>query len=478
MNKRMSNGLPASQDLYYEAVQAALQIEEPAETVNTLLQIVRSLDSIGDRATHRDYAFALLPKILTRIHELQDERERAYLLRLFIKLQCDLGAVRNAEATLSYLDFDADQKALALRDLAVAQAREGRLTDALATTGDIEDLDDYESVLEAIGEFQAAGRRFVETMQTAGKIEAGESRCRLLRCLAREQWNAGRHADALQTLRSILAVVRSLNEEAVKDPILSETVCSFTGIHRIFDAMSLAKEIADPVLRIDAFCSIVVFLQQSGNASGGRSAADEATVAARRISEPMDRARALERVGEALHRIGDVEESKEIFREALSSVKRIGNAYSQARQMIDFGLKLTELGMPDVAKKVFRLAIESTQTIEDVSFRFPGLVKILDAQASTSLVAEAEKTLAMLDEIRDELPKREIVEGTFDRDLALCRGMIGSALFANDLPERAKKRFEEGIGISRSIFDPLNRSTSLFFLAERLAAHPMPGESD
>lgn len=460
----------SSEDLFCEAVQSSLQIEEPPEVVNVQLKIVVSLLAAG----HWDYARAMLPKILLRIRELHDPKERAYLMRLFIKQQCDMGLLDDAAGTLPLLDFDLDHKGVALRDVAVALAQNNELNEALETADAIEDLDDYETVLEAVGEGQIRQLRFNDAVQTAAKIEDGEIRSKLLRFIAAAQWESGLHDEALLTLRNILAMVKGIAEDAVRDRIYAETVVSFTKVHRVFDALSLAKEIVDPVKRIEAFCSIVVFLQTSGNATGGSTAANEAIVAARKISDSFYRAQALELVGEALHRIGDTEEAKQTFREALASIKTIRNTFSQTQMMTDFGCKLSNVGMPEVAKKVFRLAVALAQTIEGSVFQLLSLSRIIQAQAKCLFIEEANQSITIIEEIRDEHSAPELIDGTFGRNLAVSTGLVGLALDRKENEDEktsreGKEYFKKAIAAARKIRDPINRTTALQTLAEHLA---------
>lgn len=470
----------SSEDLFCEAVQSSLYIKEPAETANIQLKIIVSLLIAG----HRDYARAMLPKILLRIRELDDPKEQAYLMRLFIKQQCEMGLIDDAVNTLPLLNFDTDHKGVALRDVAIALAQNSELAKSLEIAEEIEDLDDYETVLEAVGEGQIKQLRFNDAIQTAAKIEDGEIRSKLLRFIAAAQWKSGYHNEALQTLRNALAMVKNTTEDSVQDRIYVEMVVSFTKVHRIFDALSLAKEIIDPLKRIKAFCSIIVFLQKSGNVSGGKTAANEAIIAARKISDSFHRAKALESVGEALHRIGDTEESKQVFREALASIKTIRNTFSQTQTMTDFGCKLSKIGMPEVAKKVFRLAVALAQTIEGSVFQLLSLSRIVQSQADCLFIEEANHSITIIEEIRDELSASELIDGAFERDLAVSTGSVGLALcrIGNEkATKEGKEYFKKGIDAARKIIDPINRTMALQMLAELFAlttvSVPMPDQA-
>ena len=172
--------LPNADDLFFETVNAAVAIEEPADAANALLQITTALFEVGNI----DYALALLQKTFRRIRELGDPKERAYLLRLFVTLQCRQGLIDAAAETLPLID-ESEQRAVAWKELAKGQAESGRLNDALRIVEEeIEDFDDYEEVLVAVGEEQARQGRLAEAEMTAAKIESEELRVRLLRKIA------------------------------------------------------------------------------------------------------------------------------------------------------------------------------------------------------------------------------------------------------------------------------------------------------
>lgn len=459
----------SSNDLYFEAVQAALQIEEPAETANMLLKIVASLHA----AQNTEYASALLPKTLKRIRALTDPNECTYLLRLFIRLQCDMDRPDEAAAVLSLLEGDPEQDEVALFDVARAQARSGQIDVALHTAEKIDDLDDYETVLEAVGRYQARQRLFPQAVQTAAKIEAGEIRCRLLLQIGLEQWHSHRPDDALRSLRSAVTMGYGIAEPAARDRVFLQAVDGFIALHRVFEAMPPAGAIVDPVKRVEALCSIIVFLRRSGNAFGGQTTSIEAAMIARKIPDPAHRALALRRIGVVLHRIGESAEAREIFRETLAAVKSIRNTYSQTRAMTELGACLAELGIRDVAKRIFRLAVALAQTIEGFPFQFLCLCDIIEAQAAASLRDEAARTLALLEETRDEIPRRESAGGAFDRDCAIALGSLGAAsLRASELEGAGagKAFFRHAVDAAKRIGDPLNRALALQSLGEKLAS--------
>lgn len=445
-------------DLYGEAVQSALYIDDSTEIANALLKLIRSLSETG----RIDYARALLPKTLLRIRELSDDRERAYLLRLFIERQCALDRLDEARETLALLDFDADQRAGALRTLSLALVRAERPGDALLLAEEIEDLDDYEALLEAAGQLRARQGFFGEAMSGAVKIEDIEPRCRLLGGIALAQWNASQAEETLRSLRSAVGLARTVEDEDVRDRILANLAVAFLDIHRVFDALSLAREVTAPSPRIETLCRIAVSLQESGNFTGAKSAIEEALAAARRLVDPALRGSALRQAAAALQVISDTEDARDVFREALGATGEIRNDDAQARTLVGFGRQLAELGLQTFAKRILRIAVERAESIEDGSFRVLVLRDIIRAQVDAALTEEARETVRRVEELRDAADSESAWESVC-RELPVLYGLVG----AGHLSE--SDDFERGVAEARKLRDPLDRTTALRELAEILA---------
>ncbi len=454
--------LPTPDDLFMEAVNAALRIPEPADVANSLLQIIGSLLEVDNT----DYARALLPKTLLRIRELDDPKEFAYLLRLFVKLQCEMGCVVDAIDSLPLFDEETEQRGYALKEIAIAQAKAGQLADALTTSDGIEDLDDFEAVLEAVGEQQIRRRLFNDVVATAAKIEEAEPRARLLQNLALAQWDLGNADDALTTMRNSLSIARGIADETVRNRALSDSAIALTKIQRVFDALTVSKEITEPLTQIAAYCSIIVSLKDGGNHTGGRTAAGEAATAARRLHDPFHRAAALRQVGEALQRIGDVAEARAVFKETLAAIREIRNSYSQTMTLMEFAARLAGLGNDDVAVKIFRLAVALAQTIDGYPFQLLCLCKTTEAQANASLCDEAVQTLDIVEELRETVSVRELETGAFDRDWAAVLAVVAASIPDKD---EAIAMFKRSVGVAEKIGDPNNRTFALRNVAVSLS---------
>ena len=345
--------MPAeSNDLFLEAVNNAVVIEEPADAANVLLQITTALFDVGNT----DYANALLQKTFRRIKELEDPKERAYLLRLFVTLLCRQGLIAAAAETLPLLD-DPEQRDIALKELAMAQAAAGRQNDALATAEELEDLDDYEKVLAAIGKHQVPA-------------ESGKA-----------------------------------------------------------------------VIPIET---------------------------AREIDDLFHRGAALRQVGISMYASGKKTEARTVFKETLNTIQRISNSYSRANALTDFASGLVSIGFDDSAVKVFRLGASAALEIDDISFALSCFCKIVESQAEARLFGEAFDTIKIIEELREEIPRKSPWGCSFDRDLAVVLGKLAAALADSPEEEKSAPLFQRALDIARSIVDAQCRAVALMRLASCL----------
>jgi len=347
----MNAPLPDSGDLFLEAVNAAITIEEPADVVNVLLQIATAMFEVGNI----DYAHALLQKTLRRIRELDDPKERAYLLRLFVTLQCRQGLIDAATETLPLID-DSEQRAVALKELALANVKAGRPNDARKIAEEeIEDFDDYEAVLAALG----------------------------------EDWTS----------------------EAEMMPDIS-------------------------------------------------------LESARKIDDAFHQGAALRQIGTTLHRNGKQSEARAVFKETLNVVQQIRNTYARVKALTDFAVDLADLGIDDGAIKVFRLAVDAAQEMEDVSFALPCLCRIVECQTSARLFDEAFDTVKLIEEWRDEIPRKSPEHGPFDRDFSAALGKLAVGLTSSvEFVEESIPLFQDALDIARNITDAQCRAVALIHLA-------------
>ena len=347
----MNAQLPDSGDLFLEAVNAAVTIEEPADAANVLLQITTALFEAGNT----DYAHALLQKSFRRIRELDDPKERSYLLRLFVTLQCRQGLVDAAAETLPQID-DSEQRAVALKELAMANVKAGRLDDARKIAEEeIEDNDDYEAVLAAIGEERPP--------------------------------------------------------EAEMMPNIS-------------------------------------------------------LESARKIDDVFHRSTVLRQIGTTLHQNGKPSEARAVFKETLNAVRQIRNSYSRTNSLTDFAVDLANTGIDDGAIKVFRLAVDAAQEIENVSFALPCLCRIVECQTSARFFDEAFDAVNVIEDLRDEIPRKSSERGPFDRDFSPVLGKLAVGLADSaEFEEESIPLLQKALDIARNIGDAQCRAIALMRLA-------------
>ena len=306
--------LPNSCDIFLEAVNAAVTIEEPADVANTLLQITTAMFDAGND----EYAYALLQKTFRRIQELDDPKERAYLLRLFVTLQCRQGLIDAAVETLPLID-DPEQRAIALKESAIWQALAGRPNDALKTADAIEDLDDYEEVLVAVGIKQAEQGLVSEAEATAEKIESEELRIRLLRNIA------GENIDVEETNKTIES----------------------------------AREIDDLFHRSTALREIGITLHQNGKATEALAVFKETLNTVQRIRNTYSRTVALTEFADRLVSVGNDVVAIKVFRLAVTTAQEIDD--------VDFAVPcLCKIAGAQATTKLFDEALDTVKVVEEL----------------------------------------------------------------------------------------------------------------
>ncbi len=458
MNASFSDESPSSSDLFLEAVNATLEIEEPADAANVLLQIVTALFKVGNV----DYASALLPKTLKRIRQLEDPKEKAYLLRLFLTFQCKQGLIDAAVETLPLLE-DSEQRAIALKELAVAQADAGRLDDARTTADEIEDLDDYETILEAIGRRQLDEGLFFEAESTAAEIEADEPRARLLRSIAESLWFAEKTDAALRVLEHSQRLVRVIDDETARSFSFAETATILAKFQRFEEAADLLNEITDPGSKEAACCAIASFMKPE-KPERANILLNLAARTAREIDDPFRRASTLCQIGVMMSRNGQATEAQAVFKETLTVIREIRNMYSRTNAMTDFAVCLAANGINESSKKIFRSARATALEIDDLSLELPCLCRITEFQAEAEFFDDAFETLQAVDELREEVPRSELANGSFDRCVAGALATFTVAT-AEELPEESLPLFHRGIETARKISDPQQRAVALQRLA-------------
>ncbi len=362
--------LPDSGNLFNEAIQDALLIEDPAAAANAKLEISRALRRVGNV----DFAKALLPGLLLDIRNLDDPRERAYLLRLFIEFQCDVAALEEALETVKLLDFDPDQRQAALTSLAVALAAAGRFDEAYRLADDIEELGDFETVLEAAGVRLADEGRFPEALEKAEEIETVETRIRLLR---------GMYSRNSQTelLHQAAALARDIDDKTTRCGVLAELILSCTCTN------------APP---IPPFATELL---------------DEAAYLLQNIDDEYHLATLRWKLGTAMFRLKRVDAATDYFRGALASIRKLPNDYVRALMLSFSALDLAEMAQTEPARRVFRLAVEAAREIEDPAFRLERLTEIIRNQAEASFVDDAMETFHLLEELPASTRDGVLAEG-------------------------------------------------------------------
>ena len=357
---------PDSDLLFMEAVGVALGIEEPADIANVLLQITTALFDVNNF----DYAGALLQKTFRRIRELDDLKERAYLLRLFVTLQCRQGLIDAAVETLPLID-DPEQRAVSLKELAIVQSQAGRLNDALKTADEIEDLDDYEAVLLAVGEEQIRQGLLSDANATAVQIESEEPRIRLLQKIAGEKTDVTEASVSLESARKIddlfhrSSALRQAGISLHRNAKPSESRTVFK------ETLNTVRQIGNTYSRTNALTDFAVDLIDLD--------LDDSAIKVFRLA--VDAAQEIENVSLALPCLCKIAESQTaalLFDEAFDTVKLIEELRNEIHR------KSPERGPfdRDFATVLGKLAVTLTDSIEFEEEAIPLFQKAMDIARS------------------------------------------------------------------------------------------------
>ncbi|MCL2745070.1 MAG: hypothetical protein FWE67_14595 [Planctomycetaceae bacterium] len=458
--------LPTAEDIFGLAVNASLHIEMPVERVNGQLKIVDALNKSGLSA----YARSLLPGITQQLQKLENTQERSYLLLLLIRQQCGMKLLDEAEKTLLSLESGDSRYTSAVFDIASVLAKSGEVHRALELANAIEDLDDYESILELCGIYYAGLCRFNEAGLTAVRIEAPLPRLRLLLALVAEQWNSGMHDETLQTLRTVQTIADGITEENVRNEIYLQLIDSLLAVQQVIDALTVSKKVSEFENIAAALCKTIPFFHQSGNVSGLHAALSEALAAARKVADISKKIDTLKLVGEAFRRTGETDTAKEVFQECFSVICIINNGYAKVRRQIEFAENMFSLGIVNAAEKVLRMAASQVFHIDEKTFLLLSLSEIVQKQSEYLLTDSIPQTIQQIEEFRQEGFDKDIEEGIYERVISLAEFDYGLALFRSDdekIRQEGIKRIHTALESMQKISDPLNQMMSFLGAAER-----------
>ncbi len=275
-----------------------------AEAAKALMAEAKAAaEMAAKRSFSRDAAMESLSKALHAVERIQDDFDRATMFAHLAEHQSkagdDRGARRSIEEALAAknrLDHDHWGHDLLLERVAAAQAASSDFQGAFATAWRITDTenDDRAVALANIagaqaeaGDARGAARTIGEAMSIAARIGDEFYRSLALVHVGRAQVMNGDIRGALETAQRIKAMhplfyVRALTHIAAAQVEDGDAV---GAAHSIADASRAALRIADEDDRVSALCSIAGVQAEAGDARGAAHSIAKALEAAQRIAD-------------------------------------------------------------------------------------------------------------------------------------------------------------------------------------------------
>ena len=288
-----------------QALATARSIGDASSRVWILSSIAVAQAEAGDRRT----AARVLVKAFEVAKEIDDARQgpfgsvfndRASALREIVVAQAKTGDATGAIKAARSID-DSGERASALRYIAVLQAETGHIPAALVTADSIEEavkkgsaLSDIATVEAKTGDGKGARRTLAAALETVQSIDDAGSRALALSGIATAQVKAGDRQGAKQTLTAASETARYIDDkDPMRDLELSELGTAQAKAGDIAGAFKTARSIGDD------FGSRTSVLSAIATAQAEAGDFVKATRTAMSIENEASQVRALARV--ALH---------------------------------------------------------------------------------------------------------------------------------------------------------------------------------
>jgi RNA polymerase sigma factor (sigma-70 family) len=209
------------------ALRAAEKVEDPFRKARALSLVAKAQHRLGDGAACRKtIRKALAVAAAMSLEDPDDSRYKFHALEMIAWAQADTGDFAGARKTADQIrksdvlgarDLHRFPRAWALLGIAQAQARAGKLDDALRTARDIEDGESGKGLaFLAVVKALAKAKRWDRALATAALIDEKDMyRSEAFSTVARLQARAGDRATARRTLEKALAAAEKLPAEGI-----------------------------------------------------------------------------------------------------------------------------------------------------------------------------------------------------------------------------------------------------------------------
>ena len=230
---------------------------------------------------------------------------RAWFLRGMASAQAESGDIDGAFATARSID-DAFFHAVALHEIALAQAELGNIDGALATARSIDYPFYLNAALHGIVSTQAESGDIDGAFATARSVDDAYFHAEALRLIALAQVESGDTDNALATARSIDDDFVDLGEN-YRVLAFRDIASAQARVGDIGGAFATARSIDDAYYRAWALRNIASAQAESGEAQSAQKTFTNALSTARSIHEASRRADVLSGIASAQARIGDID---------------------------------------------------------------------------------------------------------------------------------------------------------------------------
>ncbi|MEM3455310.1 MAG: hypothetical protein QXT72_01980 [Candidatus Micrarchaeia archaeon] len=395
-----------------------------------------------------------------------------------------------------------DDRAIALSEIAKAQASSGMtkeatatFQEAISTAKSIEDSNDRAKALIEIAKAQAssgmtkeATATFQEAISTAKSIEDSDERAKALIEIAKAQASSGMTKEATATFQEAISTAKSIEDSNDRAKALREIAKAQASSGMTKEALSTAKSIENDYDRAAALREIAKAQAQAGMIKEASSTFQEAISTAKSIEDDYNRASVLTGIAKAQAQSGMTKDASSTFQEALSTAKSIEDDYYRASVLTGIAKAQAQFGM-------FQEAISTAKSIEYSDFRAEALGEIAKAQAQFGMFQEALSTAKSIENgyfrayalsaiakaqvqagmLQEALSTAKSIENGYFRAYALSAIAIAQA--SSGMIKEASSTFQEAISAAKSIIGSDDRAIALSEIAKAQASSGMINEA-
>jgi len=448
-----------------EAARKALA--DNAETREFLKQV--NIDEVADPTRDASPCFrdpkekCLLEEAIESAKAIHKRELRDWALGEILVAQAKTGFIAQAIRTVSKIG-DARLIIVALRDIARAQARAGRIDDAWQAAQIIPSAFQRLEAFAAIADIQLKNKDHDGAHETAAQIILQTDRLdnplqqvTLLAQMAvvlAKIGDTGAAEDALTRAQN-LARSKAFEDQLSsmeRGAALRHVASAFAEIGQPLRALSLIEEVTGAYDRTAVLMSAATAQAQSGDTQAAMETARK--IISRRYSSVI-----LGRIAVALSAKGQKTQAALTIRLALTKAEDIELDYARSYAIGQLALSLIDIGIQDKTATIENAA-ETALEIENDRLRAYALWSVAAAQAKKGLTAEVKKTEKLAIDATDAIGS-SLSQVWMLGDLATENIQAGQV-------KRAASAFNRGIAIAESIDNAWGRARALAKLAATL----------